>query len=83
MTDREMLDAMNEMLIPVRMKLEGMAKEIAGVKLEVAGMKYEMIHLDNRMTNMEYEMRRGFRRNNEEIETLVAVLHAKGLLPVI
>ncbi len=42
-----------------------------------------MVSLDNRMTNTEYEMRRGFRRNNEEIKTLVAVLQAKGLLPVI
>lgn len=39
-------------------------------------------NIDNRLTNLEYEVKKGFRKNNDEIQTLIAVLEAKGILPM-
>lgn len=39
-------------------------------------------NIDNRLTNLEYEVKKGFRKNNDEIQTLIAVLEAKGILPI-
>ena len=75
MTDNEMLEAMRDLLSPINIRLENMEHEIAGVKHEIAGIKHEM-------NSLRLEMNRGFRKNNDEIQTLVAVLEAKGILPI-
>ena len=68
MTDNEMLDAMRDLLTPINLKLEKLENEIADNKKEIS--------------NLRLEVNRGFRKNNDEIQTLVAVLEAKNILPI-
>ena len=75
MTDNEMLDAMRALLTPINLKLEKLESEIADIKHDVADNKKEI-------SNLRLEMNRGFRKNNDEIQTLVAVLEAKNILPI-
>mgnify|MGYP001033625759 CR=1 FL=1 len=75
MTDNEMLDAMRALLTPINLKLEKLESEIADIKHDVADNKKEI-------SNLRLEMNRGFRKNNDEIQTLVAVLDAKNILPM-
>ena len=75
MTDNEMLDAMRALLTPINLKLEKLESEIADIKHDVADNKKEI-------SNLRLEMNRGFRKNNDEIQTLVAVLEAKNILPM-
>lgn len=86
MTDNEMLQAMKDLLTPINLQLEKMENEMSNMKYEMSSMKHEMSikleKMDNRLTNLEYEVRKGFRKNNDEIQTLVAVLEAKGILPI-
>lgn len=67
MTDQEIIDNMRLLLNPINKKLENMENRISGIEHEISGIKLEM--------------HRGFRKNNDEIETLIAVLEAKGILP--
>ena len=67
MTDTEILEAMRQMLEPINLKLTNLDNRIS--------------NLDNRITNLEYEMRKGFRETRQDIETIVEVLEAKGILP--
>ena len=75
MTDNEILDAMRALLTPINLKLEKLESEIADIKHDVADNKKEI-------SNLRLEMNRGFRKNNDEIQTLVAVLEAKNILPM-
>ena len=75
MTDNEMLDDMRALLTPINLKLEKLESEIADIKHDVADNKKEI-------SNLRLEMNRGFRKNNDEIQTLVAVLEAKNILPI-
>ena len=75
MTDNEMLDAMRALLTPINNKIEKLESEIADIKHDVADNKKEI-------SNLRLEMNRGFRKNNDEIQTLVAVLEAKNILPM-
>ena len=75
MIDNEMLDAMRDLLTPINLKLEKLENEIADIKHDVADNKKEI-------SNLRLEMNRGFRKNNDEIQTLVAVLEAKNILPI-
>ena len=75
MTDNEMLDAMRALLTPINLKLEKLESEIADIKHDVADNKKEI-------SNLRLEVNRGFRKNNDEIQTLVAVLEAKNILPI-
>lgn len=68
MIDNEMLDAMRDLLTPINLKLEKLENEIADNKKEIS--------------NLRLEVNRGFRKNNDEIQTLVAVLEAKNILPI-
>lgn len=67
MTDQEIIDNMRLLLNPINKKLENMENRISGIEHEISGIKLEM--------------HRGFRKNDDEIETLIAVLEAKGILP--
>ncbi|MCI9536243.1 MAG: hypothetical protein HFG53_15840 [Lachnospiraceae bacterium] len=75
MIDNEMLDAMRDLLTPINLKLEKLENEIADIKHDVADNKKEI-------SNLRLEVNRGFRKNNDEIQTLVAVLEAKNILPI-
>lgn len=44
-------------------------------------MNLKLENIDNRLTNLEYEVRKGFRETRQDIETIVEVLEAKGILP--
>ncbi len=39
-------------------------------------------NMENEIANLKYEVKKGFRKNNDEIQTLVAVLESKGILPI-
>ena len=75
MIDNEMLDAIRDLLTPINLKLEKLENEIADIKHDVADNKKEI-------SNLRLEVNRGFRKNNDEIQTLVAVLEAKNILPI-
>ena len=75
MIDNEMLDAMRDLLTPINLKLEKLENEIADIKHDVADNKKEI-------SNLRLDVNRGFRKNNDEIQTLVAVLEAKNILPI-
>jgi hypothetical protein len=62
-------------LTPINLKLEKLENEIADIKHDVADNKKEI-------SNLRLEVNRGFRKNNDEIQTLVAVLEAKNILPI-
>ena len=44
-------------------------------------MKYDIAGLEHKLNGLKLDMQRGFRKNDDEIQTLVAVLEAKGILP--
>ena len=68
MTDNEMLEAMKALLKPIHIKLEDIDNRISNV--------------ENEIINLRYEMRKGFRKTGDEIETLTEALRAKGILPI-
>lgn len=68
MTDNEIISVLKDLLTPINIRMEKIENEIAEVKHE--------------MSNMRLDMNRGFRKNNDEIETIVAVLEAKNILPM-
>ena len=74
MTDTEILEAMRQMMEPVNLKL-------ANLDNRLSNLDNRMSNLDNRITNLEYEVRKGFRDTRQDIETIVEVLEAKGILP--
>ncbi len=82
MTDNEMLEAMRDLLSPINIRLENMEHEISGVNHEISGVKHEIAGIKHEINSLRLEMNRGFRKNNDEIQTLVAVLEAKGILPI-
>lgn len=49
------------------------------VKMDSMGIK--MDNIDLRLANLEHKVNKGFKRNNQDIETLVEVLEAQGILP--
>ena len=75
MTDNEMLDAMRDLLMPINLKLEKMDNRMNILENRIANIELEM-------SSIKLEMNQGFRKNNDEIQTLVAVLEAKNILPM-
>lgn len=67
MVDKEMLQAIQQLLEPIQLELMNVNNKIS--------------NLDNRITNLEYDIRKGFRETKQDIETIVEVLEAKGVLP--
>ena len=66
---------MKDLFTPVNIRLENMENRMAKMESEINNVKLEM-------SNIRLEMNRGFRKNNDEIETLVEVLRAKNILPM-
>lgn len=81
MTDNEMLDAIKTLLTPINLKLEKMDNRLDNLEREIADVKHEIANNKAEISNLRMEMNRGFRKNNDEIQTLVAVLHAKDIMP--
>ena len=67
MTDREFIDNMKILLEPINNNLEMMENE--------------MYNIRNDLRNMDFQNRREHREIRQDIETILAVLEAKNLLP--
>lgn len=81
MTDQEIIDNMRLLLHPINKKLEIMENHMTEIEHKMAGIEHEISGIKYEMSNLKLEMHRGFRKNDDEIETLIAVLEAKGILP--
>ncbi|MCI8958652.1 MAG: hypothetical protein HFG62_05985 [Lachnospiraceae bacterium] len=74
MIDQEMLQTMRDLLTPI-------SNQLSDIQHEITGMKYDIAGLEHKLNGLKLDMQRGFRKNDDEIQTLVAVLEAKGILP--
>ena len=78
MDNMEMVEAMQEMFItylkPIQEKIE-----ILGLQNKVIQNKLD--NMDLRLASLEYQVKNGFNRMDQEIETLVDVMEAKDILP--
>ena len=78
MDNMEMVVAMQDMFItylkPIQEKIE-----ILGLQNKVIQNKLD--NMDLRLASLEYQVKNGFNRMDQEIETLVDVMEAKDILP--
>ena len=78
MDNMEMVEAMQDMFItylkPIQEKIE-----IVGLQNKVIQNKLD--NMDLRLASLEYQVKNGFNRMDQEIETLVDVMEAKDILP--
>ena len=78
MDNMEMVEAMQDMFItylkPIQEKIE-----ILGLQNKVIQNKLD--NMDLRLASLEYQVKKGFNRMDQEIETLVDVMEAKDILP--
>lgn len=78
MDNMEMVEAMQDMFITYLKPIQE--------KIEILGLQNKVIHnkLDNmdlRLASLEYQVKKGFNRMDQDIETLVDVMEAKDILP--
>ena len=78
MDNMEMVEAMQDMFItylkPIQEKIE-----ILGLQNKVIQNKLD--NMDLRLASLEYQVKNGFNRMDQDIETLVDVMEAKAILP--
>ena len=78
MDNMEMVEAMQDMFItylkPIQEKIE-----ILGLQNKVIQNKLDNMEL--RLASLEYQVKKGFNRMDQDIETLVDVMEAKDILP--
>ena len=78
MDNMEMVEAMQDMFItylkPIQEKIE-----ILGLQNKVIQNKLD--NMDLRLASLEYQVKKGINRMDQEIETLVDVMEAKDILP--
>jgi hypothetical protein len=78
MDNMEMVEAMQDMFItylkPIQEKIE-----ILGLQNKVIQNKLD--NMDLRLASLEYQVKKGFNRMDQDIETLVDVMEAKDILP--
>ena len=78
MDNMEMVEAMQDMFItylkPIQEKIE-----ILGLQNKVIQNKLD--NMDLRLASLEYQVKNGFNRMDQDIETLVVVMEAKDILP--
>ena len=78
MDNMEMVEAMRDMFItylkPIQEKIE-----ILGLQNKVIQNKLD--NMDLRLASLEYQVKKGFNRMDQDIETLVDVMEAKDILP--
>ena len=78
MDNMEMVEAMQDMFItylkPIQEKIE-----ILGLQNKVIQNKLD--NMDLRLASLEYQVKNGFNRMDQYIETLVDVMEAKDILP--
>ena len=78
MDNMEMVEAMQDMFItylkPIQEKIE-----ILGLQNKVIQNKLD--NMDLRLASLEYQVKKGFNRMDQDIETLVDVMETKDILP--
>lgn len=78
MDNMEMVEAMQDVFItylkPIQEKIE-----ILGLQNKVIQNKLD--NMDLRLASLEYQVKKGFNRMDQDIETLVDVMEAKDILP--
>ena len=78
MDNMEMVEAMQDMFItylkPIQEKIE-----ILGLQNKV--IQNKLYNMDLRLASLEYQVKNGFNRMDQDIETLVDVMEAKDILP--
>lgn len=78
MDNMEMVEVMQDMFItylkPIQEKIE-----ILGLQNKVIQNKLD--NMDLRLASLEYQVKKGFNRMDQDIETLVDVMEAKDILP--
>ncbi len=78
MDNMEMVEAMQDMFItylkPIQEKIE-----ILGLQNKVIQNKLD--NMDLRLASLEYQVKKGFNRMDQDMETLVDVMEAKDILP--
>lgn len=78
MDNMEMVEAMQDMFItylkPIQEKIE-----ILGLQNKVIQNKLD--NMDLRLASLEYQVKNGFNRMDQDIETLVDVMEVKDILP--
>ena len=79
--DNETIEAMRQLLEPNNLKLDKINNRIGNVENDIGNLDNRISNLNNRIDNLEYQMKKGFRETRQDIDTLVEVLEAKGILP--
>lgn len=74
MTELEMIDALNTVLAPMKKQMESME-----IKLDTLDLKVDTLQLNQKTTAR--AIRKDIQYLNDEVDTLIAVLEAKDILP--
>ena len=75
------LDGMDTRLDGIDTRLNRLAEDTEILKLQHKATQNKLDGIDLRLTNLEYQTKKNFREVHQNIETLVGVLEAKGILP--
>lgn len=78
MDNMEMVEAMQDMFITY---LKPIQEKIEILGLQNKGIQNKLDNMDLRLASLEYQVKNGFNRMDQEIETLVDVMEAKDILP--
>ena len=78
MNENEMIEAIRGML---QEELKPIHDSIETLKVQNQDIKNKLEEIDIRLTNLEYQTKKGTKETRQDIETLVEVLEAKGILP--
>ena len=78
MNENEMIEAIRGML---QEELKPINDSIETLKVQNKAIKNKLEEIDIRLTNLEYQTKKGTKETRQDIETLVEVLEAKGILP--
>ena len=73
MDNMEMVEAMQDMFITYLKPIQE--------KIEILGLQNKLDNMDLRLASLEYQVKKGFNRMDQDIETLVDVMEAKDILP--
>lgn len=78
MNNMEMVEAMQDMFITY---LKPMQEKIEILGLQNKVIQNKLDNMDLRLGSLEYQVKKGFNRMDQDIETLVDVMEAKDILP--
>ena len=78
MDNMEMVEAMQDMFITY---LKPIQEKIEILRLQNKVIQNKLDNMDLRLASLEYQVKNGFNRMDQDIETLVDVMEAKDILP--